>query len=342
MGNSMKTIFKLSLILLLLIMVEVQSTFSAEYRKLAQTGLKFLSVPLDARSSAMSGAMTSLEGRSTALLFNPAGMARMEATTDWVLGQVSWIGDIDYVFGTAAYSPRQGRYGVFGISLLSIDYGKMYNTILASNEQGFLDLGEFNPIAYAVGFGYAKALSDKFSVGGQAKYVFQSLGGGVVRFGSAENTDAQSFDVDVFAFDFGILYRTGFKSLNFGMDVRNFAQEIRYIQESFQLPLTFKIGVSMNVLDFSTINPEMHQVSVSIDAVHPRDYVEQLEMGLEYTFLNTFSLRAGYTTPTDEQGISLGAGLQQSFKGFGLGLDYAYTDFGIFNEVHRFTFDFNF
>jgi hypothetical protein len=34
------------------------------------------------------------------------------------------------------------------------------------------------------------------------------------------------------------------------MSVRNFSQRVRYEKEDFQLPLTFHIGLSMDVLDF--------------------------------------------------------------------------------------------
>ncbi len=338
----MKTIMKASLIVILFLGFSVQKPFGQEYRKLAQTGLKFLTVPMDARASGMSGALTSLETGSVSLMFNPASMSLIPHTFDVALGQVGWIADINYIFGTASFRPMQGRLGVFGLSIMSVDYGTMYNTIRAENEQGFLDLGEFTPNAYAIGLGYAKALTDRFMIGGQAKYVFQSLGAGIVSFSADEIAQARSFDVDVVAFDFGLLYRTGFRSLNFGISVRNFSQEITYIEESFQLPLTFKMGVSMNILDLTDINPENHKILIAVDAGHPRDYVEQLDMGLEYVFLESFALRAGYTTPTDEQGFSLGAGFKQSLADFGLNVDYAFTDFGIFKEVHRFTFKFNF
>jgi hypothetical protein len=338
----MKRILTIYMLLILFQLLSGPAIFSAEYQKLAQTGLKFLSVPLDARASALSGAFTAIEDKSISLMFNPANMAQMPSRADFALGQVKWIGDINYVFATAAFSPLRGQFGVIGFSLLSVDYGKMNNTILADNEQGFLELGEFNPTAYTVGLGYAKALSDRFSVGGQAKYVFQSLGSGVVGFNSQEFQYTESFEVDVMAFDFGVMYRTGFKSLNFGLSVRNFSKEITYIEESFQLPLTFEMGLCMNVLDLSTISSETHKLFLSVDASHPRDFGEQLDLGLEYTFMNMVALRAGYTSPTDEQGFCAGAGLQQTYKDFGLQVDYAYTDFGIFKEVHRFTFKFSF
>lgn len=337
----MRTILKILLIASFLVVI-FEEPGMAGNRKLAQSGFKFLSVPVDARSSALSGALTSLESKSTALFYNPASMSRMDYTVDISLGQVKWIADIGYLYGSAAYRPMNGALGVFGISFLTVDYGKMQSTILANNEQGYLDVGEFSPFAYAFGVGYAKALTNKFSVGGQIKYAFQDLGGGVVSFAADESAKTEKFNVGVLAFDFGILYKTGYKSLVFGMNIRNFSQEIEYIEESFQLPLNFEMGISMNVLDFYEINPDYHRLLVSIDATHPRDYPEQLDIGIEYVLRKTLALRMGYTTPTDEQGMSFGVGFTPTVSGMNVALDYSYTPFGIFNNVHRFSFNVSF
>lgn len=333
----------LSIILIIAVMFcSLANTAKAENKKLAQTGFKFLSVSTDARASALSGALTSLEGNSTAIFYNPAGMADMQHNLHVALGQVRWIADIDYLFGSLAYSPALGQYGVFALSLLSVDYGEFQNTILANNEQGFLDLESFNPTAYAFGIGYAKSLTNKFRIGAQIKYVQQNLGGGIVDFESDQSIEAKNFAVDVLAFDFGLIYRTGFKSLNFGMNIRNFSEEIEYIKESFQLPLIFEMGISMNVIDLTSINPEQHALFLSVDALHPRDFEEQIDLGLEYIFAKTFALRTGYTTPTDEQGMSFGAGFNQKLKNVGLGIDYCFTPFGLFENVHRFSIQFYF
>jgi len=337
----MRTILKIILIASFLTTL-IESPGIAGNQKLAQSGFKFLSVPVDARSSALSGALTSLESRSTALFYNPASMSRMEYTFDLSLGKVNWIADIGYLYGSAAYRPMGGILGVFGISFLTVDYGKMQSTILANNEQGYLDVGEFSPFAYAFGVGYAKALTNKFSVGGQIKYAFQDLGGGVVSFASDESAKTDKFSVGVLAFDFGILYKTGYKSLVFGMNIRNFSQEIEYIKESFQLPLNFEMGISMNVLDFAEVNPDDQRLLVSIDATHPRDYPEQLDIGIEYVLRKTLALRLGYTTPTDEQGMSFGVGFSPTVSDMNVALDYSYTPFGIFNNVHRVSFNVSF
>lgn len=327
---------------LLAILLVFAVTAQAGNRKIAQTGMKFLSVSTDARMSAMSNAVTSLDGSSSAALFyNPASMANAAWQSSFSLGKTKWIADINYVYGSFAYRPGQGQYGVFGLSFVAVDYGDFLGTIRAENEQGFLDVGTFSPSAYAIGLGYAKALSSKFSVGGHARYVKQDLVGGAADFLNSQTVVAYNYEQHVFAFDFGILYKTGFKSLTFGMNVHNFSREIQYIQESFQLPLVFEMGLSINMMDFVDVDQNQHSLLISLDAVHPRDFSEQIDFGLEYVFMKTFALRAGYTTPTDEQGLSFGLGIKQTIAGIGFDLDYAYTSFGVFEDIHRFTMKFS-
>lgn len=315
----------------------------AANNKLAQTGMKFLSIPLDARSGALNGAMTSIDlASSNAMFYNPAGMAQIQGFASTSLGQVKWIADIDYVYGTAAFSPADGQYGVFGLFFLSVDYGTFNATIRAENDQGFLDIGEFSPSAYAIGLSYARALTEKFSIGANVKYAHQNLVGGFVDFDETQSANTDDFKTGVAVFDFGILYKTGFKSLNFGMSVRNFSQEIQYINESFQLPLTFKIGVSIDAFDLYELDKDQHSMLMLLEASHPRDYPEQISLAFEYLFMQKVSMRLGYTTPTDEYNISYGLGYQQDFAGMNLGLDYSFTPFGILGDVHRYTFQFSF
>ncbi len=304
--------------------------------KLAQTGMKFLSISADPRAAGMASAMTALEGGSSMLFYNPAGMARLDSQADLMLGQTGWIADIDYNFGSFAYRPFGGRYGVVGLSLVFADYGDLQETIYADNEQGYLELGSFSPQAWSVGLGYARAITDRFSVGGQVKYANLDLGSSVIEVPSEGEYIRQGNEQGTVAFDFGILYNTGFNSLNFAVSARNFAPEVTFEEESFQLPLTLQIGVSMDVLDLTRYGASnLHSFVVSVDAENPRDFSEQIKIGGEYTFYNTLSLRAGYVFPTDEEGISLGGGVRQEFAGIGFGADYAYTTFGVFSGVQR-------
>ncbi len=318
------------------------SSLFAQNQKLAQTGMKFLSLSLDARASGLSQATTALENKSASLFYNPAGMARQANFVDVSLGLVQYIADIKYQFGGITFAPSEGRYGVVGISLMNVNYGDFMGTVRADNTQGFVDVGTFSPKAMAIGLGYAKALSEKFAVGGNIKYVYQSLGTSVVNSNPTTGSlITEENKANVIAFDFGVLYKTGFKSLTFGMDVRNFSREVRYKQDGFQLPLVFKIGLAMNIIDiFPQIDNDMHSFTFSVDASHPRDYPEQVSVGGEYTFMKLVSIRAGYTTPTDIEKFSAGIGLKHRFYTFDFGIDYSYTASEVFKDVQRISVSF--
>lgn len=174
-------------------------------------------------------------------------------------------------------------------------------TVRANTSSGFVDTGEFSPSAISVGLGYARALTDRFFVGGNVKYAHQDLGESVMsRDGESMTRESNALSAAVF--DLGVLYRTGFRSLNFAVNIRNFARELTYAEESFELPLTFSVGTSMDVVDLMPSVGSMHLFTLSLDARRPRDFSEQVEVGGEYVFSNLLSLRAGYIYPTDEQG----------------------------------------
>ncbi|MEO8398624.1 MAG: PorV/PorQ family protein [Ignavibacteriaceae bacterium] len=335
------TVFILSFTIVLLFS---HSGYSQQ-QKLAQTGMKFLNVSLDARASAFGDAVTSLENNSASLFSNPAGIARLSNTASISIGQTQFIADINYYYGSLALSLFDGEYGIIGLSFVSVDYGDFMGTIRYNNDQGFLDVGTFSPTAIAIGLGYANALSEKFAIGGNVKYVRQSLGTGIIgdvvanSEGFVSGTTEEN-KLDVIAFDFGLLYKTGFKSLNIGMSVRNFSREVKYKQEGFQLPLIFQIGASFNFSDILEVDKEMHSLLLSVDANHPRDFPEQIIVGAEYTFMNLISLRGGYSTPNDERNFSAGVGVKKNIEGLDLGVDYSYTPFGIFKDVHRISVSF--
>lgn len=307
-----------------------------ENQKLAQSGMKFMNATLDARTAGLGEAVTALDGNAAFLFANPAGVARQENFLNATAGSMTWIADIKYMYGAATFAPFGGDWGILGVSVMSVNYGDLIETVAATNTQGYYELGTFRPYAFSFGVSYAKALNDKLALGGSIKYAKQSLGAAVDDVDANGNFVKKDNVRGVMAFDFGLLYRTGFRSLNFAMSVKNFSQEIKFEKENFQLPLTFRIGLSFNMVDLmESMDKNMHSLLLSVDAVHFRDYPEQVNIGAEYTFMNTVSLRAGYNTPADERSYTLGVGVKQSYQNYGLGVDYSYTPYGVFNAVHR-------
>src|SRR5690606_1999453 len=128
-----------------------------------------------------------------------------------------------------------------GVNVVAVDYGDFEGTVRADNASGYEDTGIFSPTAMAIGVGYARALSDRFAIGGGVKYAVQDLGEFAVSRNGAGFTN-DDYKLSTPAFDFGVLYKTGFRSLNLAMSVRNFSRELKYEQENFELPLSFRIG----------------------------------------------------------------------------------------------------
>ena len=137
------------------------------------------------------------------------------------------------------------------------------------------------------------------------------------------------------AFDFGTIYHTGWKSFTFGMSVRNFSQEIKFQTEGFQLPLLFTIGASMNLFDLFLTELRSQSLYLSVDALHPRSYSERLNIGLEYSLMDMLVIRTGYLMNYDERGFSGGIGVQKTVGPLSFAINYAYTPFGVFDNVQR-------
>jgi hypothetical protein len=281
----------------------------------------------------MGDAVNSLSGFSGSMFYNPASMAEMSTLLGATASVHNWIADIDYLSFSAILSPASGDYGNVGISVQAVNYGEVEGTMVDRNSpSGYMETGIIKPTALAVGVGYAKMLNDKFGVGGRIKYATQSLGESYLMSVEGDVTTKKN-KVDAFAFDFGTVYKTGIKSLAFGMSVTNFSKEVKYEEEGFQLPLLFTIGISANVLDFTDLQKSDHELMLCVDWTHPRSHPEQLKLGVEYQFMKLISLRGGYVGGNDENDFTFGAGITH----FGFGFDYSYTPFGVFGNVQQFT-----
>jgi len=315
------------------IIIGLFTSISFSQTKLAQTGFNFLSISSDAKASAMGDAVNSLSGFSGALTHNPASMANMPTLLNSSFSINKWIADINYLSASLILSPLSGDYGTVGLSFQSVDYGDLEGTVVdRTNPNGYSETGIFSPTALAIGIGYAKMISEQFGVGAQIKYARQELGDNTFMSIEGDITSKEN-KADAIAFDFGTIYKTGIKSIAFGMSVTNFSKEIKYEEEGFQLPLLFTIGISANVFDFFDMPAINQDLMLSFDWTHPRSHPEQIKIGAEYKFLDIVSLRGGYIGGNDENDFTFGLGVSY----FGVEVDYAYTPFGVFNEVQRFT-----
>ncbi len=311
-----------------------------DYEKVGTTGWQFLKLYTNARTAAMGGIISSIShGDATSALGNPASIADVN-NLDASLTQMNWIADISY--NSASVVKNMGQWGVFGLNLISLDYGTMYRTSIKANMTATgvpdgtydleLDEGTFSGGDLAVGLSYARQVTDRLQVGGTVRYISETLddGGGVI--------------TSNWAIDVGTLYYTGVKSLRIAMLGRNFGPDVNFAAYServmvpptdVKMPMQYVMGVAYNLLEENNGSP--HLLTVASEFVHPNDGPEKLHFGAEYTFNRIISLRAGYRYNYNEEGMTLGAGLNIHTGDFRLRINYAYVDFGTFDYVHLYT-----
>jgi|KNS9DCM_BmetaT_FD_k123_147556_1 hypothetical protein len=298
-----------------------------DLKKIGQTGLQFLKVDMHAKAAGMGGASIMTMNGADALFYNPAGAAEMETGLDFFASQVGWIADISYL--ATGVTKTMGNFGTVGVSLITANYGDILGTrVDAGSEDGYIETGNLGVNASAIGLSWARALTDKFRFGGTVKYASQQLGESLM----PETNKTKTNQAGGFAYDFGTMFYPGYKSLKLGMSFTNFSEQFKYEEEAFELPLTFKLGVAMNLFDFIG-GPSNSALNFEVNAIHPRDYTERVHLGGEFLYGNMLALRGGYKTNYDQESFSMGFGLKMS----GFRVDYAYSAMGDFDGISRIT-----
>ncbi|MBN1352774.1 PorV/PorQ family protein [candidate division KSB1 bacterium] len=299
-------------------------------KKVAQSKLQFLKLEMGARAVALGGAYAAVTGDPNCIFYNPAGIAFVEGIA-LAFNHSQWLADISYQSGVAAYNT--GRLGTISLNYITVNYGTFERTIVDAHAwEGYQSLGDFEVGEYAAGLGYAVQITDRFYIGAQVKYAYQKLGSSTIWEYAGSDFEAEKDvdnETDVVAYDFGTYYNSGFKNLCVGMAVQNFANK--------PIPLNFRFGLAIDLNQVFLPSMRNNRFTLSCDVMHPRDYEERLQYGLEYQYKTLFAIRGGYKANYDEQGLCGGVGMNLNIQNFKLNFDYAVNDFGLFDMVQRFS-----
>lgn len=309
--------------------------------KKAQVGFRFLQNPVSAEAIALGGmGVVGIENVNT-VFWNPSGLGWVEGQFDMSANYTRGIADINY--GALAASYRAGNFGVLALDMTYMDYGTFNGTRRADNEAGFEETGTFTPTAYAVGLTYAQRVSDRFAYGVRLKYAHQNLGFVTVGVSGTDVGDTSLVTDDVEykhgepAIDIGATYDFVESGVRFGAVIQNVSREIKYVRESFPLPFAVSFSLHADMLKLFGREQELHRFVLGVESLHPRDYGEKLKFGVEYAYLGSFFVRAGYRINYDQRGLTFGLGLDRNIGGVRLRIDYAYEDFGVFRGVNTFS-----
>jgi len=280
--------------------------------KVGTAGAQFLELGVSARAVAMGEAFVALANDATAVYYNPAGLTQLY-DREVAFTHIDYPADISYEFAALAY-PLYDFGGTLGLGVYMLDAGDITET---TYEYPTGTGRTFGAKEYAVGLSYGRSLTDRFSLGVTLKFIDELY--------EAERASGWSADV-------GTSYDTGFRNFRISMVITNFGPDMKFLSESHPLPINFKFGGAINVLDGST-----HKATLALEGWHPSDNLEKYNAGLEYSYGDRYFVRVGEKFNYDVGGFSVGGGLNLPLSSVHLRLDYAYRDLGLLEEAHRFS-----
>ncbi|MCX7983812.1 MAG: PorV/PorQ family protein [Bacteroidetes bacterium] len=336
--KSNKKIF-FSVFALLLVISTITSA-----QKVGSTSMQFLKVMPVARATAMGDAYAVWAKGAEAVFWNPAGLQYTNGN-ELTMTYVQWI--FDTYQGAFAYARSLGMWGSLGLQLQYVDFGTFdeavwvppYNQDL--NTPG-LTGRTFRPYSYLVGISYANALTDKFTTGLTVKYAHESLYNDKEVEVWIYHPDTSKIKVKTWAnvvlFDYGIHYKTGYRTIEIAASIQNFGPNVKYGKEDHPAPLSFRIGIAGDLMgpDALLFKSENSRLGMEFDIFHPNDYTQQYHIGAEYEFAQLIALRAGYKLNYDADGFTAGLGIKQTLGTVRFAFDYS---FGMLNyhlgNVHR-------
>lgn len=331
---------KIILTIAIILVFGINSFAQVGLNKLAQSTMNFMLVSVSPKASAMGEAFYAVGNSSDAIFYNPAGIANTNNTLDVSFNFTQWIADINYLAGAAVYN--MDSYGVLGVHVMTVDYGEIIGTTLIDPSQqsqypdGYIETGPLSNVgAYSFGITYAKKISPQFSIGGNIRIAGQNLGENQFFDGTSRQNKATKL-----VFDAGVLYNTGFKDFRFGMAIRNFSSQIKREEIDEQMPIVFAMGTAINLWKFIDESADNQQLTLAADFMHYNNYSERVNVGVDYTFMNLISLRAGYQSNRDIASWSAGIGLQTEFAGNKIEVNYSYSYIKIFDNVNRLSVNF--
>ncbi len=272
----------------------------ADFAKLGTSGAQFLKIGVG-RGVAMGEAFVAIADDASATFWNPSGLG-LVSKREISFTHNEWIADIRHEYLSVVLP--MGTFGTMGVSVTALTMGQMEITRVDDPNTSIReDTGTgtyFSASDMAVALSFGRMFTDRLAAGFSVKGVEERI------------WDIRASGL---ATDFGIYYNTGFKGLRIAAAMSNFGADITFKGRNldgltdpnydnplnyegipitvrttpFPLPLMFRFGIALN-----PIENQLSRFTVALDLNHPNDNYETINLGLEYGYLNTLFLRAGY------------------------------------------------
>ncbi len=299
---------------------------------------QFLLIEPNARITGMGNAGVAMARGLDGVYYNPASIAQVDRYEVSVTHS-AWLAGISYEYVAAAIPT--GKWGSVYAAITALNSGELDVRTVGQP----LGTGEkFTASDIAIGLGYGRQLTDRFSAGGQITFVQETIW----------NSSASTFTLNV-----GTHYQVSDQGLHIGASISNFGTQTGYdgrdlritydndpsrfgdngalpaeiFTGDFPVPVLFRLGLGQPF----RLNPDT-RLDVEVDAFHPSDNSESVSFGYEVTFRDRLAFRAGYQNlflENSEEGVTVGAGVMGNYQSTHYRLDYAWADQGRLNSTQR-------
>ena len=283
----------------------------------------FLDLGFGARPLGFGEAYVAMADDVSAVHYNPAGLSLPQPAMHTAPGAYEMLfTHTQYVQGVAL-----DQFGLvrrpWGLSVTNLRVGGIEGRTSETDAPS-----NFGASDLAIGLSYGRKVGS-VGLGATIKYIHQSIG---------------SDGADAYAVDLGVLHHFESAPVSVGADLANLGTPVRFIDQSYPLPLVLRTGVT-----YGQSKDFPHALSLQLD--WSRDSTPIVRVGAEYQGFGPFALRVGYRTfPGGQREAVLGKTLGSATSGFtefyglflGMGLqtklgnlDYAILPFGELGLAHR-------
>ncbi|MBC7383754.1 MAG: PorV/PorQ family protein [Bacteroidia bacterium] len=295
------------------------------------SGMQFLKIHHDARSTGMAGAVVGITNDVSALFWNPAGITKTDTgKVNFMLSHTRYYANTQVNFAGAVI--KAGKLSYLGMQVLSLNYGDLEET---TEFQPYGTGRNVNLSNVLVGLTYAKILTDNFSFGITGKWAHEGI------------ADVR---VNNFLFDLGLTYNIGLRYSRFGVTFSNFglnvspAGEVKILKlngektlsnfSEVSVPSVFRVGGA-----FDPIHNNKNILTIAAQLNHPTDNNETFAFGAEYSYKRILFGRTGYEFGSDENYRlpTAGFGLRLPRKFGNLRFDYSFTNKARLGNLQRLT-----
>lgn len=287
------------------------AAFSSDYAGAA--GAQFLKLGPQARAYGMAEAFSASAADSSAIYWNPAGLAGIE-NRQASFTHASMFESINYEW--LSYAFKTG-FGAAGFGLQRLSYGSITARDTSGNTEGSLEPADMCVSAAAAG---KDLILKDLSLGVSIKYI------------SSEISEKAS----AYAIDAGAVYKLSGKT-SFSFAAQNFGSALKYRNLSDPLPFMMR---------FALAHKPVQEWLLEADLAAPSDGDAWFSAGSEYSksIGKNFSgsVRAGYSSSTKDLGGSRGFALGFGLVYSGYCFDYAYTPYGELGNTSRFSLSVSF